>query len=202
MRISQYLADQLMLNDEYQLARKGAAPQMAAALISAALAAELDYSAEERRLIQAALSHNFHKAALKVAAEKAAAERALELRKHQLAEIDAFVDGAMKYIAPHVYWAERGEPTPSSLMEWVYENAEFSNPFHRGASIAGVNWAKDEADIWVASLGDAIRAGAKRAGLRLTDAEIRWAGRVSKVDPSHPLCKAEDRHLQILRYLI
>jgi hypothetical protein len=85
----------------------------------------------------------------------------------------AFVKGAALHMGAVGYWANRHEPQPYGLHDFVAENIRHSCGDNARHGFAGRAWA-DEAPL-NASLEDAILAAADYAGVQITPADVEAA---------------------------
>jgi hypothetical protein len=98
----------------------------------------------------------------------------------------AFVRGAALHMGAVGYWANRDEPQPYLLHEFISDNIEFSCGDLARHGFAGRAWA-DEAPL-SASLLDAILAAAEYAGVEITPADVEAACfRQGRITPDQPL---------------
>jgi len=82
----------------------------------------------------------------------------------------AFVTGAALHMGARGYWAQRPEPQPVGLHEFVAENIRNACGDLARHGFAGRAWADDQP--LPTTLAECIRAAAKYAGVKVTSADI------------------------------
>jgi hypothetical protein len=94
-------------------------------------------------------------------------------QEHAMDKLWAFVKGAALHAGAVGYWANRPEPQPYGLHDFVAENIRQSCGADAQHGFAGRAWAA-EAPL-SASLEDAILAAAEYAGVQITPAAVEAA---------------------------